>query len=141
MAKQFHLFLVNNCESAWDIFDVGYAIGIETFYYTPDLVRNFNLLFCDHFEVLYLNKGSGWCYQCNLIYFVGIEIGVTYFDDSFLTIFLAVEVVAKQNLVLVVFQVKDMQNFKDIIGGNMIDYSSVFDGCNIQMALFFYSFL
>jgi hypothetical protein len=140
MAKEPHVFLIHNGKPAWDVFHIGDAVGVETFYDDFDLVGDFHLLFVHDFKVLDLDKGSRGGHQGDLVDFVPLKICVANFDEAFFAVLLAIEVIAEQHLVFVVFQVQYVQHFKYIVGGDMIDYGAVFDGRNIEVMLFFVHF-
>jgi len=110
------------------MFHICDTIGIKAFHNVMNVVRNFNLFFGYDFEIFNFDKGCGWSYKRYFVDFVGMEVGIAYLDNSLFAIFLAIEVIAKKNLVFIIFEVQDVQYLENIVGGNMIDNRAVFDG-------------
>ena len=79
-------------------------------------------------EVLDGDYGCCWSNEGNLIEFIVFEEFVGEFDDTFLAIFFAWEIIADSDLVAELFNIEEFYDGEEAVNRYMVDNGAVFDG-------------
>lgn len=104
MASQFEVLFIDYVKLGGNLLKVGDALGVHTLDDVVDMVGNFSLYLVDDIVVVDVDDGGVRSNQSNLVGIFFGEVFVFDLDDAFAAEFLAVEVVANQYFVGVLFQ-------------------------------------
>lgn len=138
VAAKFEVLLINNVELGGDCFGVSDALGVGTFYKILDMVGNLGGELLNNLVVLDGDDGYERSHEGHFAHLFLSKVLVLDFDDAFAAQFAAFEVVADENLVLIVFEVEDMDDLIDGLCGDMIYDCAVFDGRDNEFFLVFH---
>jgi len=125
MAFQSQLIFINDSEPGADRLIVGNAVGIKAFYDLFNTIRDLYFFLLHYTEIFNDDQGRCRGYKRYLVDLIGFEKPVADLYDPLFTIFIAVKVGPKEDLVVEFIKIQDFNYLENTVGRNMIDDGTI----------------